>query len=558
VLHYARWKIITITGSILLALLLSIPNILPTATQEVWKNYGLRPMTLGLDLQGGANLLLEVDKVKLKEDLNRQLPSDVRGSLRDAKIAYSDIVRGQNSVSLKITKPEDMAAAKEKLNGLLQPQQGNILLGAAGVNLYDLQTNADGYTLKLNDKGFDAKVQAAVKQSLTIIEKRINITGTTEPTIQQQGTDRIAVQVPGLGDSKKILDIVKTTAKLDFQLVCEEQPQSPTQTPPTECRAYPQKAAYDVALKKKQATDPAVTKLSDEEKRSLPSQMWVQTSNRAIVSGADISDASSSFDQSNRPVVTFRFNQKGAVRFGNLTRDNVNKPFAIVLDGVVQSAPNINEPILGGSGQISGNFTTEETGALAVVLKSGALPAELIPIEERTVGPSLGADSVKAGFLACVIGVLAVMAFMLLPYGFFGWVANAALMANLLLLVASMSFFGFTLTLPGIAGILLTLGMAVDSNVLIYERIREEWRNGRTALSSIETGFKSALGTVLDANVTTLIAAVVLFGVGSGPVRGFAVTLAIGIFTTMFTAFTVTRMLVSIWVKRRRPKEINL
>jgi protein-export membrane protein SecD len=218
----------------------------------------------------------------------------------------------------------------------------------------------------------------------------------------------------------------------------------------------------------------------------------------------------------------------------------------------------INEPILGGSGQISGSFTVEETSNLAIVLRSGALPAKLTIVEERTVGPSLGADSVRAGFVACAIGLVGVMAFMFLPYGFFGLVANLALLANLLLLIATMSFFGFTLTLPGIAGILLTLGMAVDSNVLIYERIREEWRNGRTALSAIETGFKSALGTVLDANITTLIAAVVLFGVGSGPVRGFAVTLAIGIFTTMFTAFTVSRMLVALWVKRVRPKEINL
>jgi protein-export membrane protein SecD len=225
---------------------------------------------------------------------------------------------------------------------------------------------------------------------------------------------------------------------------------------------------------------------------------------------------------------------------------------------VVQSSPVINEPILGGSGQISGNFTSEETGNLSIILKSGALPAKLTIVEERTVGPSLGADSVRAGFMACFVGLIAVMAFMFLPYGFFGLVANIALLANLLLLIASMSFFGFTLTLPGIAGILLTLGMAVDSNVLIYERIREEWRSGRTAMSAIDVGFKSALGTVLDANITTLIAAVVLFGVGSGPVRGFAVTLAIGIFTTMFTAFTVTRMIVALWVKYRRPKEINL
>jgi protein-export membrane protein SecD len=277
-----------------------------------------------------------------------------------------------------------------------------------------------------------------------------------------------------------------------------------------------------------------------------------------MVDGADLNDAQPAFDQNNRPIVSFRFNQKGAVRFGKLTAENVGKPFAIILDDVVQSYPVINEPILGGAGQISGSFSVEETASLAIVLRSGALPAKLTIVEERTVGPSLGADSVRAGFVACAIGLVGVMAFMFLPYGFFGLVANLALLANLLLLIAAMSFFGFTLTLPGIAGILLTLGMAVDSNVLIYERIREEWRNGRTALSAIETGFKAALGTVLDANITTLIAAVVLFGIGSGPVRGFAVTLAIGIFTTMFTAFTITRMIVALWVKRSRPKEIHL
>jgi protein-export membrane protein SecD len=236
----------------------------------------------------------------------------------------------------------------------------------------------------------------------------------------------------------------------------------------------------------------------------------------------------------------------------------VGKPFAIVLDGVIMSYPTINEAILGGSGQISGNFTVQDTDNLSIVLRSGALPAKLNIVEERTVGPSLGADSIKAGVYASIAGLVMVMIFMILPYGFFGIIADIAVVVNLIMLVAIMSFFGFTLTLPGIAGIVLTLGMAVDSNVLIYERIREEWRNGRTPIGAIETGFKQALSTVVDANVTTLIAAFVLFGVGSGPVRGFAVTLAVGIVTTMFTAFTLTRLIMASWVKRYRPKEINL
>jgi protein-export membrane protein SecD len=510
-------------------------------------------MTLGLDLQGGSNVLLEVDRKDLVEQIKQQLSGDMRGVLREARIAYSGIQRTANGVSVNISKPEDMEKAKEQLRTLLQPQQGGLFSGGVQVTLFTLETLPSGYALNISEGGLESRVARAIQQSLRIIENRVNALGTTEPVIQQQGADRIAVQLPGVQDPDKVKSVIGQTAKLTFQLLCEDQPGGQAQQPPPECRAFPLKEDVDRALKAKADK----SQLTEQEIEKLP-KLWVQISSRATVDGADLNDAQPAFDQNNRPVVTFRFNQKGAVRFGKLTAENVGKPFAIILDDVVQSYPVINEPILGGTGQISGQFSTEETANLAIVLRSGALPAKLTIVEERTVGPSLGADSVRAGFIACAIGLVAVMAFMFLPYGFFGLVANLALLANLLLLIASMSFFGFTLTLPGIAGILLTLGMAVDSNVLIYERIREEWRNGRTALSSIETGFKAALGTVLDANITTLIAAVVLFGIGSGPVRGFAVTLAIGIFTTMFTAFTITRMIVALWVKRRRPKEINL
>jgi SecD/SecF fusion protein len=284
-----------------------------------------------------------------------------------------------------------------------------------------------------------------------------------------------------------------------------------------------------------------------------------QTSSAATVDGADLKAAQSGFDsRTNEPIVNFHFNQKGALRFGKLTADNVGKPFAILLDQQVISAPRINDAILGGSGQISGNFTVEEANALAVVLRSGALPARLIPVEQRTVGPSLGSDSIHAGAVSAVIALVAVMVFMLIAYGLFGIFANIALIVNLILLIGIMSVFGFTLTLPGIAGIVLTMGIAVDSNVLVYERIREEWRHGRTALNAIETGFKAALATVLDSNFTALIAAVVLFGVGSGPVRGFAIAHAIGILTTLFTAFTFTRLIVSWWVRTTKPKEVPL
>ncbi len=554
-MHYSRWQTISIFASLVLALFLALPNVLPT-TQQDWmrNNLGLRPMTLGLDLQGGANVLLELDRKQLIDDTLLQTAGDIRAALREAKIGYSNVQRSANAVSVKITKPEDMAQAGEALKKLVPNQGANILTGATNANLLDLSQTEDRFTLSISELGLKARIAAAIKQSLTIVGKRINGLGTTEPVIQQQGEDRIVVQVPGLQDTGRLKDLLQGTAKLMFQLLCDEQPTGTGQNPPQDCVAYPSKEDVDRLTAEK---DKAKQPVTEQDLKALP-QMWVQTSSRATVDGENLTDAQPSFDQQNRPVVTFRFNSSGAQKFGRLTSDNVNRPFAIVLDKVVQSSPVINEPILGGSGQISGRFSSEETANLAIVLRSGALPAKLNIVEERTVGPSLGSDSVKAGFYASIIGVTAVMLFMLLPYGLFGWFANFALIGNLLLLIAVMSFFGFTLTLPGIAGILLTLGMAVDSNVLIYERIREEWKNGRTALSAIDHGFKAALGTVLDANVTTLIAAVVLFGVGSGPIRGFAVTLALGIFTTMFTAFTLTKLVVALWVKRNRPKEINL
>jgi protein-export membrane protein SecD len=287
--------------------------------------------------------------------------------------------------------------------------------------------------------------------------------------------------------------------------------------------------------------------------------LWVQTSSRATVDGEDLTDAQPTFDQrTNEPVVSFRFNQKGALRFGRLTQENVSKPFAIVLDNRVVSAPVINEPILGGTGQISGRFTTQEASDLAIVLRSGALPAKLTVVEERTVGPSLGSDSIRAGVIATLIGTVGVVIFMLAGYGFFGLIANIALFANLAMLVGLLSALGATLTLPGIAGLLLTLGMAVDSNVLVFERIREEWRGGRSPVSAIETGFRAALATIVDANLTTFIAVAVLFGLGSGPVRGFAVTLGLGILTTVFTAFTLSRLIIAYWLSWSRPKTVPL
>jgi protein-export membrane protein SecD len=532
-LHYPRWKTIAILASVLLAVVLALPNVLPPDLQAKLREWNLRPITLGLDLQGGSNVLLEVDRADLLDKLSRQLASDVRNTMRDAKIGYSGLTRADNTVRVRVTKPEDADRAETDLRKLLNPLDSG-LFGAGGtVNLFDLSRDGEQFTFSFSESGLDAKIALAISQSLRIVENRVNALGTAEPVIQQQGKERIVVQLPGIQNPDQVKDVIGRTAKLTFQLLCEAQPTGTSQNPPPECQSFP---------------------LKDEPNQNL----WVQSSSRATVDGGDLVDARGAFDQNNNPVVSFRFNTKGAERFAKLTRDNVGRPFAIILDEKVVSYPNINEPILGGSGQISGNFTVQETNDLAVVLRSGALPAKLTIVEERTVGPSLGSDSIRAGLIASLIGLVLVLAFMIFGYGLFGIFANVALLVNLLALIALMSFFGFTLTLPGIAGIVLTMGMAVDSNVLIYERIREEWRNGRSALSAIETGFKAALGTIWDANLTTLVAALALFGVGSGPIRGFAVTLFIGIVTTMFTAFTLTQLIVSIWVRLKRPKEVPL
>jgi protein-export membrane protein SecD len=522
-----------VLGAVLAGFIFALPNILPaeTATYLAQRTI-LKPMTLGLDLQGGSNVLLEVDQKELTATLIKQQMGDVQSALREARIPYK-VTRNPRGVTVQISKPEDADKAEEILKRLTQPIDAGLFGTGTSTAVFDLLRNGQQFVFTFSQAGLDAKVSRAVDQSLKIIENRINGSGIAEASIQRQGKDRIVIQLPGVGDPDEVVKMIGQTAKLTFQLVCESQPTETNKNPPGECEAYP---------------------LRDKPKEVL----WVQTSAAATVDGADLNDAQPGFNQNNEPVVNFRFNQKGALRFGKLTTDNVGKLFAIILDAQVVSFPRINEPILGGSGMISGNFTVEEATNLAIVLRSGALPARLVPVEQRTVGPSLGSDSIRAGFIAAVIGLIGVIAFMIIAYGIFGVFANIAVIVNLVMLIGIMSVVGFTLTLPGIAGIVLTMGMAVDSNVLIYERIREEWRNGRSAMSSIETGFKFALATVLDSNLTSLIAAVVLFGVGSGPVRGFAVTHAIGILMTMFTAFTFTKLIVALWVRRTRPKEVPL
>ena len=557
--HYPRWKTVLILGTVFLGLLFASPNALaPLGINILAQKLNLKPMTLGLDLQGGANILMEVDRKDLTEKVQQQLMGDIRSTLREQKLGYTNLAKTPDGVTVQLNKVEDTPRATPELQKLLQPLDAGILRAGSAVNLFDVTQNNGQFNFAIQPQGFEAKTQAALKQSIRVLENRINGLGTTESAIQQQGANRISIQIPGLQDPQRVKDLIGATAKLTFQLLCRDQPSSATALPPQDCAAYPTKESVEAALAAKKKSDSKATELTDGEKKALP-QVWVQTAGLATVDGADLTDAQPAFDpQTNAPEITFKFNQKGALRFGKLTAENIGKPFAILLDGVIQSDPVINSPILGGSGVITGRFTIDQTNDLSITLRSGALPAKLVIVEEATVGPSLGADSIRAGVYAAIAGLIFVMIFMILPYGFFGFIADFALIINLIMLVAVMSLFGFTLTLPGIAGIVLTLGMAVDSNVLIYERIREEWRHGKTPLSAIETGFTAALHTVMDANFTTIIAAFILFSMGTGPVRGFAITLGVGILTTMFTAFALTRLIVAFWVRRNKPKEINL
>jgi SecD/SecF fusion protein len=491
-----------------------------------------RPMTLGLDLQGGSHILMQVDREALRAEKLTALEDDIRASLREDRIGYRFSRPGENAILVTLRDAAEVEAAREKLQPLTRPVTTGLFGGASVVEVEMSEPSDGALQLTLTDAGLDNAVSHAVTQSLEVISNRINELGTSEPIVQRQGNDRILVQFPGLDDPQRLKNIIGQTAKLTFHLVSNEM------------------SAQDALT----GRPPAGTRVLYEED-DPPQPYLIET--RAMVDGENLTDAQASFDQrTNEPIVTFRFDTKGSTRFCQVTSANIGRPFAIVLDEEIISAPVIRDQICGGSGQISGNFTVETANDLAVLLRAGALPAKLDFIEERTVGPGLGADSIAAGEIASLIGGVAVIIFMLLAYGFLGILANIALIANIAMIVAILSIIGATLTLPGIAGIVLTMGMAVDANILIYERIREERANGRSLIQAFDTGFKQALNTILDANITTLIAAVILFYLGSGPIRGFAVTLAIGIITTVFTAYTFTRLVVSLWIRFRRPKEI--
>jgi preprotein translocase subunit SecD len=530
-LFFTRWKAAGILLTALVVCLFAVPNFFPENVIRKWPAWAQRHIVLGLDLQGGSSLLLEVDTNAVRKDRLVSLNDDVLRILRQSRILFTGRAIHGNSVEVRVTRESDVPLALEKLRELSQPLSG--ILGGSGQRSVQVTESGGLITLTPPDVAVIERIRQTVDQSIQIIERRVNQLGLVEPTIQRQGTDRILVQVPGLPDPSRLKELIGKTAKLDFRML-------------------------DLSETAEQAMAgqvPADSEILEGEK----GQGKYLVEKRILVSGGDLIDAQPGFDQRNgEPIVSFRFNSIGARKFAEATQQNVGKPFAIILDGKVISAPVIREPILGGTGQISGNFTVEQANDLAILLRAGALPVALTVVEERTVGPGLGQDSITAGEHAAYLGAALVILFMLVTYGLFGLFANLAVAVNVAMIFGVLSMLSATLTLPGIAGIVLTVGIAVDSNVLIYERIREEVRAGRTAINAIDAGFSRALATILDSNITTFIAAAVLFFFGSGPVRGFAVTLGIGIVTTVFTAFTLTRLIVAWWVKWERPKQLAI
>ena len=532
-LRYSKTKTLLTLAVILLGLLLAVPSMLTKGQRDAYRAavpgwvpswmIPQRAIVLGLDLQGGSHILLEVDQGDLVRTQARTLQQDVVRVLRE------NSARSENGVQIsgravRITVPDAAARARvvPRLRELSQPIT-NAILGQTGARTIDIVENESGLvTLTLSDQGIQDKVRRAVDQSIEVVRRRVDQLGTTEPSIQRQGADRILVQVPGLQDPTRLEQILGQTAKLEFRLLGDAG-----------------------------STDTELMVSKDAGGQRVPVER------RVIVDGADLTDAQPGFDsRTNEPIVNFRFNLRGASRFGETTTQNVGRPLAIVLDNEVISAPRILQPITGGSGQISGRFTVQQANDLSVLLRSGALPAKLTVVERRTVGPGLGKDSIEAGKMATYIATLLVVIYMFATYGVFGFIANIALIVHVGLIFGLMSVLEATLTLPGIAGIVLTIGTAVDSNVLIYERIREEAKAGRSVVSAIQAGFERAFATIVDSNSTMAIAAIILFFLGSGPVRGFAVVFILGILTTVITAVTLTRMMIALWYAYARPKAI--
>ncbi len=469
-----------------------------------------KTVNLGLDLRGGAHLLYEIDMDKVFVERMESLKEEVKTIIKDQKLPKKSVSTTEYGVDAVLENADDVLVLKK----LIRKSDPDLIISTDGNNL---NVSVDQvYIVKVQDQ--------TISQVIEVVRRRIDELGTTEPVIQRQGDRRVVIQVPG-ADSAQLKKLIGKTAKLGFHLVGKEG----------------RKKASEITLE-----------YADDPMRKI------NIKRRVIISGEMLDDAQPSYNQNGQAVVSFKLNAAGARKFCSITRKNVNKPFAIVLDNQVISAPVINEAICGGQGQISGGFDVPEAAELALLLRAGALPADMEVVEERSVGPSLGADSVAAGKIASMIGLAFVLVFMFISYGTFGLMANVALVVNIALILALLSSLQATLTLPGIAGIVLTVGMAVDANVLIFERIREEIAGGRSAISSIDAGYSRAMSTIIDSNLTTLIAAAILFSFGTGPIKGFSVTLGIGIMTSFFSAIMVTRLLVVLWIKKTNPKTLPI
>ena len=529
-LDFPRWKVWSISLVILVGILFAIPSIIGGTTLS--KHYPSwmpsAKINLGLDLAGGSQLLLEADTVDAAKQRLQAMEDQVATELRRSpRVEIGDISTAANRLSFIVRDPTMVDTAVERLRAITQP------VGLTGSRDWDVQVvDSTRIVLIPTEGGSQRAMRDAMSVARDVVRRRIDPQGTKEITVINQGTNRILVEVPGVENPEALKRLIGQTARLEFKLV--------------DLTADPAQVA--------QGRAPAGSQVLTMADGSGA----VAVKRRAMVSGEQIVRAQQSFDQDGQPVVTIAFNTTGARRFGRVTQENVGKPFAIILDDKVLSAPNINEPILGGSAQISGNFTVETANELAVNLASGKLPVKLNVIEERSIGPELGKDSIQKGVIASIVATVGVILFMLVTYGRFGVYTTYGLIVNALLILGIMAVFNASLTLPGIAGFVLTIGAAVDANVLINERIREEQRRGRKILDAIETGYKEASTAIFDANITNVIAAVLMWYFGSGPIRGFAVVLMIGIVTSVFTAVNFTRMLVALWVRRKRPRQLHI
>ncbi|MCP8889095.1 protein translocase subunit SecD [Sphingomonas faeni] len=533
-LDFPRWKVGSIIGLLVALCLLAIPSFLPESTTSKWGNIPHPHINLGLDLAGGSYLLLEADTADLAATRIEAMRDSVAGTMRNGspRIEIGDISTRGGQLTFLLRDPSQVDAARERLLAITGGGAG-----MSGQREWDINVvDTSRFVLKPTEAGLTQAIDTAMNDATEVVRRRIDELGTREPTIVRQGATRIVVQVPGLKNPQALKDLLGKTAKLEFKLVDET--------------ANPADLVKGIAPVGSQVLPYPGNPLG------VP---FIAVKRSVIISGDQLADARQEFEpQTNAPQVAITFNAVGGRRFAKVTTDNTGKPFAIILDNQVISAPNINEPILGGRASISGNFTVESANALAITLRSGKLPVALKTIAESTVSPDLGKDSIRAGVLASIVAALLVIVFMFVTYGRFGLYANLAVVINILVIVAVMAMLNATLTLPGIAGFVLTIGTAVDANVLINERIREERRRGRSVVQSVELGYKEASRTIFEANVTHAITGVIMLLLGSGPVKGFAVVLLIGICTSVFTAVTFTRMMVALWLRKNRPTTINI